>query len=132
MNKYKAELTDEFKTYWAERFAEAIFDEGGKIAVDVKAGSGMGYSVNVKIYYYDENRQRVDSVNATYWLAAVMGKTVFDDGKQWLRFSGIGYDRYHDTAYTLATYLERYAPQLFTDNLASALDLATASLFERA
>lgn len=128
---YTPKLTEAEKAESAERFAKAIFEQGGRIVINIKAGSGMGYAIKPEIYYLSEYTERVESLNLTYWMGACLGKKAV---REWfgdsLRFSGIGYDRAHEATYTIGHLLEKYAPETFRANLDRALDLATSRYYE--
>jgi hypothetical protein len=128
---YKPSLTAEQRTYWAESFTRLIFERGGKIVVNIRAGQGMAYQVKPELYFYNAETKRVESSNLSFWVAACLEKSVRKEWYgDWIRFSGIGYDRAHDMAYTIGTLLEKYAPDLFHEHLPRALDLATSRYFE--
>lgn len=127
----KPKLTPEDSAFYAQKFARALFERGGRLVVNVRSGSGMAYRVKPEIYYIDPRTNRVESYNLAYWLAGATKRTLatgwFGD---WVKMSGYGYDRAHDTAYEIGTLLETLAPEIFGQYLARGLDLATAHYYE--
>ncbi len=111
MESYTPKMTAAEMLERAEFVAETLKD-GGRLLVSIThtSSSNMSYRYKVILAYVDEivaNELMFESL--TYWMAAEMKiKAVSEWAGDTLRGHGVGFDRYHDAAYTVGKLLERY------------------------
>lgn len=131
MKNYLPELSKEENKERAEFIARELLENGARLVVYVRAGSGMAYQVRPELFYYEEGR--VDSSQLSYWFAYNLKKSVKQEWfGDWVRFSGIGYDRAHQVAYDIGAILWELAPEITRAHLSRPLDLATRRYYQGA
>jgi len=102
-----------------ERLAREIgkhLENGAMLQVSITSTSrtNMNYRYKVNLFFNYENA--VECWHLTYWLAGELGKNLTDSDE--LKGNGCGFDRYHDTAYTIAEILrKRYGFAFSLQNL---------------
>ena len=112
---FKPVLTQEQKRELANTIGNYLARNGGRLLVAITGTSktNMTYRLKVKLAYNGENG--VNVMNVTYWLASELEKNMTDNDE--IRFNGLGYDRVHDVAYTIAEILRGYGFAYSLQNL---------------
>ena len=112
---YTPNMTPVEKRERAESIGTHLDRNGGLLLVAITGISktNMSYRLKVKLAYNTPNG--VELMNVTYWLASELKKNLTDDDE--IRFNGLGYDRVHDLAYTVAEILRGYGFAYSLQNL---------------
>lgn len=111
----KVELTPEEREYYARMFGKHL-ENGALLLVNITGTSKTNMSYRLKVSMaYESEAGGVDVMYLTYWLASELGKNLTDDDE--LRLNGLGFDRVHDIAYTVAEVLKRYGFSFSLSNL---------------
>jgi len=103
-----------------ERLAREVgrhLENGGLLQVTITGTSATNLSYRYKVsLFYESEAGGIDVMYLTYWLAGELGKNLTDSDE--LKGQGVGFDRYHDTAYTIAEILrKRYGFAFSLQNL---------------
>jgi hypothetical protein len=112
---YTPSNTPEENRRMAETIGTHLDRNGGLLLVAITGTSktNMSYRLKVRLAYNTPNG--VDVMSVTYWLASELKRNLTDDDE--IRFTGLGYDRAHDVAYTIALILSRYGFAYSSQNL---------------
>jgi hypothetical protein len=113
---YKAVLSAEQMRELANIIGTHLDRNGGLLLVAITGTSktNMSYRLKVKLAYNSE-AGGINLMNVTYWLASELKKNMTDNDE--IRFNGLGYDRVHDVAYTVAEILKGYGFAYSLQNL---------------
>ena len=109
--------TPEERERIARRLGELLENGALLIPVITKTSSQtFGYRYKVSLAYNGEDGRGVDVMYLNYWLASELKQNLTDDDE--LKGNGIGFDRFHDVAYTIAEILrKRYGFAFSLQNL---------------
>jgi citrate synthase len=111
METYTPKMTADEMKEEAEFIADCL-KEGGKLLVSIThvSPSNMSYRYKVILAYVDEiNPNELMFNTLSYWMAAEMKtKVVAEYAGDTLKGHGVGFDRYHDAAYTVGQILAKY------------------------
>ena len=111
METYTPKMTAAEMKEEAEFIADCLKD-GGKLLVSIThvSPSNMSYRYKVILAYVDDiNPGELMFNTLSYWMAAEMKtKVIAEYAGDTLRGRGVGFDRYHDAAYTVGSILKRY------------------------
>lgn len=75
------------------------------VAITGTSKTNMSYRLKVSLAYESE-AGGLDVIYLNYWLAQALKKNLTAENE--IRFSGCGFDRVHDVAYTIAEILRGY------------------------
>ena len=111
METYTPKMTAAEMKEEAEFIANSLKD-GGKLLVSIAhvSPSNMSYRYKVVLAYVDDiNPGELMFNTLSYWMAAELkSKVVAEYAGDTLKGNGVGFDRYHDAAYTVGRLLERH------------------------
>lgn len=91
------------------------------VAITGTSKTNMSYRLKVDLAYTDK-AGKVDTIHLNYWLAQALKKNLTDRNE--LKFSGLGFDRVHDIAYTIAEILKGYGFGFSLQNLPRFVQVA--------
>jgi hypothetical protein len=90
----------------ARRVGELL--ENGALLIPTITGtskSNLSYRYKVMLAYDGEDGRGIDVLYLSYWLASELGVNLTDNDE--IKGQGVGFDRYHDVAYTIAEILRK-------------------------